>query len=249
MINAIIIDDEPYSSESLQMMLGKYCADINIIKIFNDSRLAIPEISLLQPQLLFLDIQMPHINGFEMLQKIQDPQFEVIFTTSHDEYAINAIRFSALDYLLKPIDPAELTRAVDRAKNKLSLPPNPQLEILLQKLQNRSPQDQRIVLPTQDGYEVIPVRSIISCEARSNYTALLLENKKTLVVSRTLKDIEEMLQEYSFIRVHNSYLVNLNAVKRYLKGDNGQLVMKDDSMVEVSRRRKDEVLERLQGIK
>lgn len=249
MLNSIIIDDEPYSSESLQMLLEKYCPDINTIKIFSDPRLAIPEISLLRPQLLFLDIQMPHVNGFELLQKIPDPQFEVIFTTSHDEYAINAIRFSALDYLLKPIDPSELIRAVDRAKNKISSPPNHQLEILLQKLQNKSPHDQRIVLPTQDGYEVIPVRSIITCEARSNYTALLLENKKTLVISRTLKDIEEMLQEYSFMRVHNSYLVNLNAVKRYLKGDNGQLVMKDDSLVEVSRRRKDEVLERLQGMR
>ena len=249
MINAIIIDDEPYSSESLQILLDKYCADIKIIKIFSDPRLAVPEISIIRPQLLFLDIQMPHINGFELLQKIPDPAFEVIFTTSHDEYAINAIRFSALDYLLKPIDPAELIRAVERVKNKISSAPNQQLEILLQKLKKSAPQDHRIVLPTQDGYEVILVQSIISCEARSNYTALFLENKKTLVISRTLKDIEQLLHDYSFIRVHNSYLVNLNAVKKYRKGDNGQLVMKDDSLIEVSRRKKDEVLERLQGIR
>ncbi|HLG38912.1 MAG TPA: response regulator transcription factor, partial [Chitinophagaceae bacterium] len=159
---------------------------------------------------------------------------------------IKAIRFSALDYLLKPIDREELQRAVQKVTQRLHYPLPQQMEILLQKLHQPASSIQKIALPTMEGLQMIAVDSIISCSSDSNYTVFLLKNKQKIIASRTLKEIEEMLEEYSFLRVHHSYMVNLNEVDKYIKGEGGYLVMSDESSVDVSRSRKEMLLKKLQ---
>ena len=246
MIKAIIVDDEPYCCESLVTLLERYCPAVKVADICHSGEAALSAIREQPPQILFLDIEMPRMNGFEMLEKIPEIKFEIIFTTSYDQYAIKAIRFSALDYLLKPVDREELQRAVEKVIQRLQHPLPQQLEILIQKLNQPASSIQKIALPSMEGLQMIAVNSIISCASDSNYTAILLKNKQKLVVSRTLKEIEEMLEEYSFLRVHHSFLVNLNEVSKYIKGEGGYLIMSDNSSIDVSRSRKEMLLKKLQ---
>ena len=245
MIKAIIVDDEPYSCESLVTLLERYCPAVKVADICYSGEVALSAIKEQQPQIVFLDIEMPRMNGFEMLEKLPEINFQIIFTTSYDQYAIKAIRFSALDYLLKPVDREELQKAVQKVtqRSHQSLPQ--QFELLLQKIHHPS-SIQKIALPTMEGLQMVPVDSIISCSSDSNYTVFLLKHKKKIIASRTLKEIEEMLEEYSFLRVHHSYIVNLNEVNKYIKGEGGYLTMSDESIVDVSRSRKEKLLKKLQ---
>ena len=245
MIKAIIVDDEPYSCESLATLLEQYCPAVRTAAICHSGAEGLSAIEEQQPQIVFLDIEMPRMNGFEMLEKIPLINFEIIFTTSYDQYAIKAIRFSALDYLLKPIDREDLQKSVQKVIQRLHYPAPQQLEILLHKLQHSVSSVQKIALPTMEGLQMVAVSSIVSCASDSNYTVLLLKDKQKIVVSRTLKEIEEMLDEYSFLRVHHSYVVNLNEVNKYIKGEGGYLVMSDDSTVDVSRSKKEILLRKL----
>jgi len=228
------------------MLLKEYCPDVQVVKQCDNAEDGIEAVKKLKPDLVFLDIEMPHMNGFEMLEKFSEISFALIFTTGYDQYAIKAFRFSALDYLLKPIEPEELKKAVEKVNRHLQHPLPQQLEILLQKIHSQSPPINKIALPTMEGLQMIPVDSIISCESDRNYTALFLKNKQKIIVSKILKDIEEMLDEYSFLRVHHSYIVNLNEINKYVKGEGGYLVMSDGSSVDVSRSRKDILLQKLQ---
>ncbi|MBS1563746.1 MAG: response regulator transcription factor [Bacteroidetes bacterium] len=246
MIQAIIVDDEPDCCEVLSLLLQKYCPEVQIMAVCHSGREAIDALSKYSAQLLFLDIEMPHMNGFELLEQLPAAGFELIFTTSYDQYALRAIRFSALDYLLKPIDREELQTAVRKASLRLQSPLPQQLEILLQRLSQPPARFNRIALPTMEGLQLVSVDSIISCSSSSNYTILTLRDAPKLVVSRTLKEIEEMLEEYGFLRVHHSHLVNLNEIRKYIKGEGGNLVMSDGSTVDVSRSRKESLLRRLQ---
>jgi two-component system LytT family response regulator len=246
MIKAIIVDDEPYCCESLVTLLERYCPGVTVADICYSGEAALSAIKEQQPQILFLDIEMPRMNGFEMLEKLPEIHFEIIFTTSYDQYAIKAIRFSALDYLLKPVDREELQRAVQKITQRMRYPLPQQLEILLQNLHQPATSIQKIALPTMEGLQMIAVDSIISCASDSNYTIFLLKNKQKIIASRTLKEIEEMLEEFSFLRVHHSYVVNLNEVNKYIKGEGGYLVMSDESAVDVSRSRKEMLLKKLQ---
>ncbi len=246
MLTAIIIDDETYCCDTLTMLLTRYCPDIHILAVCNSGDAALKEIQVRKPQLVFMDIEMPHMNGFELLEKIGDINFELIFTTSYDQYAIKAIRFSALDYLLKPIDREELVTAVDKALQRQHRPLPEQLEILLHKLHQPSSSISKVAFPTMDGLLMISVDSIISCESDSNYTIILQKNKQKTIASRTLKEVEEMLEDYPFLRVHNSHVVNLNEVNKYIKGEGGYLIMSDGSKIDVSRSRKEMLLKKLQ---
>jgi two-component system LytT family response regulator len=246
MIKAIIIDDEPYCCEALDILLQRYCPGVQVIAICHSGKEAITAIQSMKPQLVFLDIEMPQMNGFEMLEQLKGTQFELIFTTSYDQYAIKAIRFSALDYLLKPIDREELQQAVQKVERRLEHPLPQQLELLLQKIQPGTSSVQRIALPTMEGLQLVPINTIISCASHSNYTIFHLKNKEKITVSRTLKETEELLQEYGFLRVHHSFLVNLNEINKYIKGEGGYLVMSDGSSIDVSRSRKELLLQRLQ---
>lgn len=249
MINAIIIDDERHSCDALKMLLGKCCPQVQVTAICYSGEEGIKKINELNPQLVFLDIEMPHMNGFQMLEQLQKIDFEVIFTTSYDQYAITAFKFSALDYLLKPVDREELEKAVQRVSKKINPPVSEQLEILLQKINQPAITVQRIALPTMQGLEFVPVESILHCSSNNNYTEFFLTDKKKLLVSRTLKEVEDMLADHSFLRVHNSYIVNLNAVTRYVKGEGGYLVMTDGSTIDVSRSRKEMLMQKLQPYK
>jgi two-component system, LytTR family, response regulator len=246
MIKAIIVDDEPYCCEALATLLQRYCPDVRVIDTCYNGETAIRAIEEDKPQLLFLDIEMPQMNGFQMLEKLKEINFELIFTTSYDQYAIKAIRVSALDYLLKPIDREELQKAVRLALDRLQSPLPQQMEILLQKLNHTSIALHRIALPTMEGLQMIPAEMIVRVQSDSNYSILMLKSKQKIIVSRTLKELEEILEDYSFIRVHNSHLVNMNEVDKYVKGEGGYLLMSDGSTVDVSRSRKDTLLTRLQ---
>jgi len=246
MITAIIVDDEPYSCESLATLIERYCPEVKLLDICYSGADALKAIKEQTPTLLFLDIEMPGMNGFEMLQQIGTIDFSIIFTTSYDQYAIKAIKFSALDYLLKPVDREDLQAAVQKAmqNSKQSLPQ--QLEILLQKLNHPTIPVNKIAIPTMEGLQMLFVENIISCSSESNYTTLHLKNKQKITASRTLKEIEEMLEDYSFLRVHHSFLVNLNEIEKYIKGDGGYLIMSDNSNIDVSRGRKEVLIKRLQ---
>lgn len=246
MIKAVIIDDEMHCRKTLGMLLKEYCPEVQVIEQCDNGETGIDVIRKQKPDLVFLDIEMPHMNGFEMLERLSEISFALIFTTGYDQYAIKAFRFSALDYLLKPIDHDELKKAVTRAGQHL-LPPLPQqMEILLQRINQHTPAINKIALPTMEGLQMIPVDSIISCASERNYTFILLKNNLKIVVSKILKEVEEMLEEYSFLRVHHSYIVNLNEISKYVKGEGGYLVMSDGSSVDVSRSRKELLLQRLQ---
>jgi two-component system, LytTR family, response regulator len=246
MLKAIIVDDEPYCSESLSTLLKRYCPEVEILAICNSGAAALKEITTQNPNLVFLDIEMPHMNGFELIERMPLIHFDLIFTTSYDQYAIKAIKFSALDYLLKPVDREELKKAVEKVVQKQQPPLPQQLEILLQKLHQPANAYQRIAIPTMEGLQMIQIDSIIFCSSDSNYTDLHLMNKQKMTASRTLKEIEEILEGRSFIRVHNSYLVNLNEIHKYVKGVGGYLIMSDETCVDVSRSRKDMLLKKLQ---
>ena len=245
MLNAIIIDDEPYCCEILAAMLEADCPDINVINISKNGADALKAIHQFSPDIVFLDVEMPKMNGFEMLEQLSTINFHLIFTTSYDQYALKAFRFSAVDYLLKPIDRHELQKAVEKVKHRSAPPITQQLEILMQRIHHNGSSVNKIALPTMDGLQMVLIADIISCESDDNYTIFLLKNKKKVVVSSTLKEIEEILDDYHFIRVHRSYLVNLNEIDKYQKGEGGYLVMSDGSTVDVSRNKKEVLLKRL----
>jgi len=243
MINAILVDDELHGLETLNILLTDYCPDVKVMEKCSSAKKALEAINKIKPDLVFLDIEMPIMNGFELLEQFEQIPFSVIFTTSYDQYAIKAIRFSALDYLLKPVDPKELIAAVNKVNNKKHTPTNEQLQMLMNQLQHKESKFTKIAVPTSEGFELIPADNVIRCEADDNYTHLYLKNKTKIVASRTLKEMEEQLKEFSyFIRVHHSYIVNLNEVVKYVRGEGGYLVMTDESTVNVSRSRKEALL-------
>ena len=244
MIKAIIVDDEPYCCEALSILLDRYCPQVNVAGSYHSGAEALVAIREQPPQLLFLDIEMPRMNGFELLEKIKDVPLQLIFTTSYDQYAIKAIRFSALDYLLKPIDREELLRSVEKVQQRLLFPL--QIDMLFQKLQNPSHLFNKIAIPTMEGLQMVAVDHIMYCTSDSNYTILSLKNQQKVVASRTLKEIEELLEDHSFLRVHHSNLINLNEVCKYVKGEGGYLVMSDGASINVSRSRKENLLKKLQ---
>ncbi len=243
MIKAIIIDDEVHCIETLSILLKEYCADVKVMEQCRSAKKGLEAIEKIKPDLVFLDIEMPAMNGFEMLEQFEEIPCAIIFTTSYDQYAIKAIRFSALDYLLKPIDPNELVNAVKKIQEQRHLPMAEQFQMLLKKINGKEHHFNKIAVPTSEGFELIPADSVVRCEADDNYTYLYLKNKNKIVACRTLKEMEEQLQDFDFfVRVHHSFLVNLNEVTKYVRGEGGYLVMSDGSSVNVSRSRKDALM-------
>ena len=243
MIKAIIIDDETHCRKTLAMLLKEYCPDVDVIDQCSDGESGLTSIKEHKPDLIFLDIQMPHMNGFEMLEQFAEISFAIVFTTSYDQYAIKAFRFSALDYLLKPIEPKELIAAIHKVNTQRHLPSAEQFQILLNKVHNKEGVFPKIPVPTSNGYEFIPVEQLLFCEAQDNYTVFHLKNKKKVTACLMLKEVEEQLADFaSFIRVHNSYIVNIKEVTKYVRGEGGYLIMSDESTVNVSRSRKEELL-------
>lgn len=248
MSRALIIDDEPSAVKTLTLMIQHYVPEITELKATNDPYEGLSLLNTFDPHLLFIDIQMPLITGFELLRKIPQINFNIIFTTAHDEYAIEAIRFSALDYLLKPIDADELRAAYNRFLQKQhSNATNQQLyNNFIYNINTDDKKDFKLALPTTQGTFFYKPDEIIRLEGESNYTKFFFVNKKTLLTSRTLKEYEEILVDHGFIRVHKSHMLNKTHVINYTA--DGMLTLSDQSKVEVSRRRKEEVMERLKSI-
>lgn len=245
MTKAIIVDDEPNCCKTLSILLNRYCPGVHVSGTYYNGIEALQAITTSPPDLVFLDVEMPRMNGFEMLEKLPSINFHLIFTTSYDQYALKAFRFSAVDYLLKPIDRNELEKAVQKIEQRSALPVNEQLQILLQKALHPAVIINKIALPTMEGLQMVFIDTIIYCESDDNYTALIFKGKKKIIVSRTLKEVEEMLEDHSFVRVHRSYLVNLNEIEKYVKGEGGYLVMSDGTNIDVSRSKKDALLKKL----
>lgn len=240
-IETCIIDDDPFIRQELQDELNQHYKDeIKIIGVYGQAEDALEALSAHPPQLVFLDIQMPGMNGFELLDRLGDVSFEVIFITSFNQYAIQAIRYSALDYLLKPIDRTELGKAIERFK---SIADKALLQSRLQNLRHNlkasHEKDFQLIIPTKQGEYQFAAGDIIRCEADSNYTVLYLTKSKKFVASKTLGDIEAMLNPESFLRVHKTHLVHLAHVDRL--NTEGELILKDGSHIPVSRRRLTEV--------
>ena len=243
MIKAIIIDDEVHCLDTLSILLNDYCPQVQVMERCGSAKAGLVAIEKHQPVIVFLDIEMPVMNGFELLEMFPELPFAVIFTTSYDQYAIKAIRFSALDYLLKPIDPKELVTAVHKIQIQKQLPSAEQFQMLMSQINHKETGFHKIAVPTSDGFELIPADQVISCEADDNYTYLFLKNKNKITACRTLKEMEEQLQDFNFfVRVHHSYMVNLNEVSKYVRGEGGYLIMSDGSTVNVSRSRKESLL-------
>ena len=245
MLKAIIIDDEPYCCEILEAMLLADSPQINVVAVCNNGERGLAAICKHKPDIVFLDVEMPRLNGFEMLEQIKEINFHIIFTTSYDQYALKAIRFSALDYLLKPVDREELKKGVQKVENKLQVPLPMQLQLLLEKINQPVNTVIKIALPTMEGLQMLAIENIISCESDDNYTRFYLKGNKKLLVTKSLKDIEQFLNEHSFVRVHRSYLVNLNEIEKYIKGDGGYLLMSDASTIDVSQSRKELLMKKL----
>jgi two-component system LytT family response regulator len=242
MIKAILIDDEKHCRETLSIQLERYCPEVQLLAQCPSAVEGLKAIATYKPDVVFLDVEMPGMNGFEMLQQLSPVAFEVIFTTGYDAYAIKAFRFSALDYLLKPIDKEELRKAIAKVSHKSDHKLTEQLDILLEKLNNKQGSLQKIALPTLDGFELVPLEQILYCESDSNYTHIVLKNGKKLLISRTLKEIEELLEGHAFLRVHHSHIVNMNEITRYVRGEGGYVIMSDNTTITVSRSRKEALL-------
>lgn len=242
MQTAVIIDDEFKGRIALKQKLLDHCPDIKLIGEADSGKQGIELIGHLQPDVVFLDIEMPGMDGFEMLKKISDKKFHIIFTTAYDHYAIKAIKFAAFDYLLKPVDIEELKQATERiTKNKLQNHTIKKLEVLEQHLFANSVLN-KIAIPTVDGLLFFNIGDIIYLEAHSNYTEIHFINNQKLTASRTLKEFEEMLPTDKFFRPHHSHIINLQYIKRYIRGDGGQIELQNGSIVSVSRSKKDEFL-------
>lgn len=247
MIKAMIVDDEQSSIDLLQWLAEQYCPDISTIRTARSVQEAIPLIRTFKPDILFLDIQMPHQSGFDLLTTIDQWDFEVIFTTAYNEFAIQAIRFSALDYLLKPVDEAELRKAIERYKAKKIYAPAGQLLFrnFIQNIAHRNREQFKLALAGTAEVKYVELNEIIRLQAESNYTHIHLSGKKIFVSAKTLKEYDEILQEHRFLRVHKSHLVNPAHIESYDK--QGFLLMSDGAQVEVARRKREFLQQTLSG--
>ncbi|MCG8576718.1 MAG: LytTR family DNA-binding domain-containing protein [Flavobacteriales bacterium] len=247
-ITSIIVDDEQKNQEVLEKMINLFCLNLKVLATATSVDEAVSQINSLQPDLVFLDVEMPGGNGFSLFEKIPNPNFLVIFTTAHADYAVKAIKFAALDYLLKPINPQELEQAVKRATKNLSSTSeaksiNSQQIDVLQANNSQSKFDfKKIALPTSEGLEFFLLSNVVRCEADRAYCIFHLVDGRKVIVSNSLKEYEDILSSANFFRVHKSNMVNVAHIKKYLKGKGGQLVLSDESIVGVAMRRKEELM-------
>lgn len=252
MLKALIIDDEENSRAALKGKLDLFCPDIRPIQEAGDIESAIAEIVSGKPDVMFLDVKLAGETGFELLERIDadgiDWNGEVIFTTAHDEFALKAIKFSALDYLLKPIDAEELVKAVRKVQQINSVEPKAGISVLLENYRSTTDSPKKIVIPSSDGMHIIKVSDILRCESSSNYTQFVLRTGKNLLASKTLKEFDNMLSDHNFERIHKSHLVNMDYVKRYVQSDGGYVIMEDDSRIPVANRKKEHLMALLKSL-
>lgn len=242
MITAIIIEDEAKSRLSLRQKLLDYCKQLTVVAEAVNAQEGIRLIEQHQPQVIFLDIEMPLMNGFDMLQQIPNKNFHIIFTTAYNQYAIKAIRYAAFDYLLKPVDIEELKSAVEKISSQISVTEQEKkIETLHQNLVLNKGLN-KIAIPASEGLLFFDIKNIVHLEANSNYTNIFFNNRPKLVSSKTLKDFEELLSKDIFFRCHHSHIINMEFIKKYIRGDGGQIELQDGTCVDLARRKKEEFL-------
>ena len=245
MIKCVIVEDDKFSQMALVDTIAEHCKNVEVQAVCNTPEEGVDAIRKLFPNLVLLDIEMPGMSGFEMLKLVGDIDFEVIFTTSYNEYVLDAIRSNAFDYLTKPIKPKELKDSVERLVEKKVRTRNQKFEQLAESLSAVN-KNRRIALPTFEGFIFVNVKDIMHCKSESNYTTIYMLNGEQIVVTRTLKEIEESVNSTEFFRVHNSHFVNLASVKKYVRGSGGYLVMNDGATINIVRNRKDKFLKLLE---
>ncbi len=254
-IRAILVDDEPRGVASLRKLLQLNCPEVEVIATCASADEAIEQINLLKPDLLFLDIAMPEKNGIALLSELGNIPFEVIFISAHSTYMNQAFHFSAVDYLLKPVDEDLLMEAVKRAEKRIlqkeggqAQTSEPTMDTLLHNIKNRNVvQKMKLCIPSLKGFQVVVIQDIICCIANGNYTSFQFINRPPILASKPLNEYEELLADSNFVRAHKSYLVNLEHVKEYIRGEGGSLLLSDGTEIEVSRRKKENLLNRMKG--
>lgn len=245
MIRAVLIDDEPKNNRILKLMLEEFCPDVKIEGQADNAAVGAQLVQEVKPDLVFLDIEMPYGSGFDLLDQLKPIHFEVIFITAFNDYSLKAIKYSALDYLLKPVNIDELIAAVAKAVQKVAARNiNERIEALLYNLQKPQQAVQKLALPSKEGYVFVLLSDIMRCESKGGYTTFYIKGMDKVLSSKSIKEYEPLLPDDLFFRIHNSHIVNLNCVKKYHRGRGGYLEMEDGTMIEVATRRKDELMAR-----
>jgi two-component system LytT family response regulator len=248
-IRALIVDDELNNRENLQALLSEYCKNVEVVGLADSVDSAFRIIQSLKPDLVFLDIKMPEKDGFKLLESLNKIHFEVIIVTAYNQYAIQAIKFCAIDYLLKPIDIIELSNAVDHVSQRLDQKQeNERLKELIGHLNNKN-SSSKIGLASQNRVDFVEIARIVRCEADNNYTHVFLENREKMLISKTLKEFEELLKDHGFIRLHQSHLINSAYIKSYQKSDGGYITMNDGTTIPISRTKKNEIIALIKSLK
>ncbi len=241
MIKAIIVDDEINAIESLKWEIENFCSDLEIMESFTNPVEAIPAINYLRPDCVFLDVEMPQMDGFQLLKELRHHEFDLIFTTAYDSYALEAFKVDAIDYLLKPIDSDDLIKAIKKiSNNKKENNLGGELKKVLEKFRLGEPR--KISLPMTGKTVFLSVEDILYCQADGNYTTIHSKQKPPLMIAKKLKDVEEMLWEDHFVRIHNSYIINIRNISEYLKTDGHQIVLDNGVHIPVSRSRRENIL-------
>ncbi|MEO8149740.1 MAG: LytTR family DNA-binding domain-containing protein [Bacteroidia bacterium] len=249
MIRSILVDDEQHCRESLSATLNHNFPEVELLAQCTSIYDGENAIELYKPDLVFLDVELPPYTGFDMLKKIGTISFETIFTTAYDKYAIRAIKASALDFLLKPVDKEELGEALEHFKQKHSKSNSQEkMEVLFENVRQMRDPLRKLMIPTQDGFDLVSVSDIVRLQSDNNYTNFHFADKRKILVSKTLKDFDDMLSGHSFFRVHQSHIINLHYVKNYLKGEGGVVMMQEGTEIDVSRRRKEEFIKSLESL-
>lgn len=244
MIKCVLVDDETNALEMMEWLLKTYCPQADIVAMCNTAEKGIEAINRHKPDVVFLDIEMPRMNGFDMLEQVKNLTFEIVFCTAYDQFAIKAFKYAALNYLLKPVDPDDLKVTMQRIEEKKAIPSKEQFALLLQHI-NRPPKatPARIALTTGEGLIFVATGDILYCRAESNYTNVVLTGGRKIMVSRVLKELDETLSGADFYRVHSSFLININHVKKFIRGEGGYIVMDNDENITLSRSRRQEFME------
>lgn len=243
MLRTIIIDDEENVRKTLEKLVIRYCPNVKLIAEADGVKSGVEAIKKYHPDLVLLDIKMDDGTGFDLLKQVEPVDFKVIFITAYDQYAIKAIKFSALDYLLKPVDPDDLTQAIKKAEKLMIHELNQQLGTLEDNMLTRDKSKKKIILKTFDNIHLVKLIDIVYCESNDNYTNFHLMNDNKILVSNTLKEYDEMLSEYGFFRAHKSYLINLIHINRFEKADGGAIVLANEIKLPVASRKKELLLE------
>jgi len=248
-MKAILVDDEPDGIRTLKKMLETHCPNVQVAATCSNATAAKQELESIRPDVVFLDIQMPGKSGLDLLTEMPEKDFEVIFVTAHNEYMLQALQYSAADYLLKPVDEDRLIEAVQRVETRMQAEKKEWTETLMHNLNKAgSPSEMRLCLPTLKGFIVVKLDDIIYCEAERSYTIFHLDGKRTVMVSKSLIEYDNLLQDTQFIRIHKSFLINLHHVKEYQRGEGGMVIMTNNAEIEVSRRKKEFFMNRMKEL-